>query len=206
MPKRNLINRMICKRSKVSMKRLRSGELVQEERFRVQVALSEIYELPLYIDHASSMKFSELKYKLKLLRDKCKIVLVAIDYLQCMRPDSDRGSENDHLTQITTDIQSLAVDTGLPFLVLSQLNRLSEQRTSRGKNKDLRPQLTDLRASGSIEQFGNIIPLLHREEFYDPTREEVRGQAELNFAKNRDGERGKVDLKFTGWRFSFEDA
>ncbi len=206
MPVRNLINRMLCKRSRISMKRLRSGELSQEERLRVQIALSEIYELPLYFEHESAMKYDDLRRKLKLLMDVRKIVLVAIDYLQLMRPTNDRGSENDHLTQITTDIQSLAVDTGLPFLVLSQLNRLSEQRMSRGKNKNFEPELSDLRASGSIEQFGNIIPLLHRQEWYEPTRDDIKGQASLNFKKNRDGETGNVNLKFTGWQFKFEDA
>lgn len=206
MPVRNLINRMLCKRARIGMKRLRSGELLQEERYRVQAALSEIYDLPLYMDHLSGMSVQEMQFKLKVLRDKCKIVLVCVDYLQLMRPISDRGSANDRLTQITTDIQSMAVETKLPFLILSQMNRLSEQRGSRGKNKDFSPQLSDLRDSGSIEQFGNIIPLLHLPAFYDPSREELKDRAELNFAKNRDGERGKVDLRFTGWQFKFEDA
>lgn len=204
MPKRGIVNRLLCEEAMISMARFRSGNLDQEDRRRLQLALDKIYRLKMHIDSLPTRRMYDLRMRLKALSDKYAIALVAIDYFQLLQSRS-HGNENERLTEIANDIQQLSSNTGIPFLVLSQLSREPEKRTSRGK-PDARPRLGDLRGTGSAEQIGNVIGLLHREELYDKTRPELRGKAELNLEKVRDGESAVVPLKFTGWRFRFEDA
>lgn len=205
MPKRGIINRMLCEEAAIAMSRFRRGDLDKEDRRRLQLALSKISDLKIHIDSLPTRRMSDLRLRLKALCDKYPdMALAAIDYFQLLQARS-HGNENERLTEIANDIQQLSSTTGIPFLVLSQLSREPEKRTSKGK-PNARPMLGDLRGSGAIEQIGNVIGLLHREELYDKTRSELRGKAELNLEKVRDGESAIVPLKFIGWRFRFEDA
>lgn len=205
MPKRNILNRMLCEEASIAMSRFRRGDLDKEDRRRLQMALDKISGLKIHMDQLPGRKVSGIRMRLRALMDKFPISLVCLDYVQLLYANRNHGNENERYTEIATDLQELCVSTGVPFLLLSQLTRETERRMVKGK-VDARPRLSDMRGSGSWEQIGNVIGLLHREELYDKGRSELRGKAELNLEKVRDGESAVVPLKFIGWRFRFEDA
>jgi len=200
MSKGALITRLLCKRARIGKKRLMSGDVSEEERQRLQQALSEIYELPLFIDDTSGLQVREIISRVDAM--KVKPALVGIDYFQLLR-SSIRGNSDERFTQVCNDLQVFSKETGIPLIVLSQLSRDSSKRVT-GK-KDYRPNLEDFRNSGTIEQIANIGAFLFREEMYDKEREDVKGVAEFIIRKNRDGETGTAMLRFVGWRFEFID-
>ena len=203
MPKRRIFERLICEQSEIGKSRWRRGGLDREDRRKIQEAMSVVSELKISVDDTSGLTAAELAMRVKTIHQKDPVALVCIDFFQLMR-SMVRGNENERLTEIANNIQVLAKDTGIPILLLSQLNREVEKRTNRGK-KDPRPQLSDLRGSGTLEQIANVVALLYREYLSDPAREDLRERAEFIVPKNRDGETGSFQARFRGWCFRFED-
>ena len=161
-------------------------------------------ESQIYIDDTAGLSILELRAKARRFKQKYDIKLIVIDYLQLLRSTSRRAQDNRQLeiAEISSGIKALAKELKIPIIVLAQLNRNPEAR------KNGRPVLSDLRESGSIEQDADLVGLLVRSEYYaedEETKEEVRGEAELIIAKQRNGPVGDVKLTFLKEYTRFED-
>lgn len=202
MSAQSLFTRLLCSQARVDSQRLRQRILNQEERRRINRALTESVELPLLIDDTKP-DLKVIEKRLANLREKMGLGLVIVDYLQLLGGGSE--NRNREIGNFTRKFKLLAGQLRCPFLVLSQLNRAIETRT--GKN---RPQLSDLRDSGEIENHADVVMFIYRRELYEPDKPELRGKAELIFAKQRTGPVGKVHLRFepkwTRFRESFSEG
>lgn len=188
----SLLSRMLCAQARVDSHRFRSGFLNMEERRRLQGALSQLVSSPLYIDDSASTNLMEMHAKCRRLRsEKGDLGLVIIDYLQLMTGKGKFENRNQEISTISRGLKQLAKELRVPVMALSQLSRGPEVRTG-----DHRPQLSDLRDSGSIEQDADLVAFIFREEVYKPDREDLHGLAELLVAKQRNGPTGTVQLAF----------
>jgi replicative DNA helicase len=202
MRKKQVIERMLCGDSSVGIQRLRAGYASAEERDKLRRSMESIYDLPFSIDDTSGLRVSELGMRLRAIHQKKPVSLCAIDFLQLLRSTS-RGNENEQTSQVCNDLQQLAKSTGIPLLIASQLNRESEYRKTKGESR--KPQLSQLRNSGAVEQIANVVVLLHREWLLEQKDISLRDKAEFILAKNRDGEEATIDMGFMGWKFRFEN-
>jgi len=202
MQRDEIAQRLLCSEARVSMERMRSGEVEQWEWPRVTKVAPEIAALPLWLDESSGVKPVDVRSRVRRLAAECEragtsLRLVVIDYLQIMDPGlaaASRETTRDRdIGVITAMLKRLAKDNRVAVVVLSQLNRSVETRP--GKNK--RPMLSDLRESGNIEQDADNVLFVHREDYYDHESER-RGVAELIIAKQRNGPTGTVLAKWTG--------
>jgi replicative DNA helicase len=201
MSKESLLTRMLCSVARVDSQRFRGGYLTQDERRKLSHAVNEIAEAPLYIDDTAGLHLMDMHAKLRRLQaEKAKIGMVIVDYLQLM---SLRGYENrtQEVSALSRGMKLLAKELNVPMMVLSQLSRAPETRQG-----DHRPQLSDLRESGSIEQDADIVGFIFREEVYQRDREDLRGLAELIIGKQRNGPTGTVKLVFLHAQTKFENA
>jgi replicative DNA helicase len=200
MSKEALLTRLLCAGARVDSHRFRLGYLDAEERRRLQAAASELVEAPLYIDDTSGSNMIEMHAKLRRLKAERPIGLVVLDYLQLMSSRGRYDSRVQEISALSRGLKLLAKEMGVPMLVLSQLSRAPEVRPG-----DHRPQLSDLRESGSIEQDADVVAFIFREEVYKPDREDLRGQAELMLSKQRNGPTGKINLVFLHHLTKFEN-
>jgi replicative DNA helicase len=202
MSRESLLLRLLCSSARIDSQRLRAGYLNQEERTKIRDARERMLEAPIFIDDTSNLGLMELHAKIRRWEqvNKRKLALVVVDYLQLMASHGKAENENAQITKITRGLKLLAKEMGIPFLVLSQLSRASENRTG-----DKRPQLSDLRSSGSIEQDSDVVALLYRPELHKPDREDLRGVAELIVAKSRSGPLGITSLAFIHSMTKFEN-
>ena len=201
MSRESLLLRMLCSSARIDSQRLRAGYTNQIERDRIRIARDRMMEVPIYIDDTSNLGLMELHAKIRRWEqvNRSKMAFVVVDYLQLMSSRGKIESENTRIEKLTRGIKLLSKELGIPFLVLSQLSRASEQRTG-----DKRPQLADLRSSGAIEQDSDLVALIYRPELHHPDREDLRGLAELIIAKQRSGPLGKIDLTFLHQMAKFE--
>jgi replicative DNA helicase len=200
MSKESLLTRLLCASARVDSQRFRLGYLDMEERRRLQASATELFEAPLYIDDTSGSNLLDMHAKLRRLQAERPLGLVVLDYLQLM---SGRGRYENRVQEISSlsrGLKMLAKELNVPMLVLSQLSRAPETRPG-----DHRPQLSDLRESGSIEQDADVVAFIFREEFYKPEREDLRGVAELLLSKQRNGPTGKIQLVFLHQLTKFEN-
>jgi replicative DNA helicase len=199
MSKDSLLTRLICSRARVDQQRFRSGFLDDDERALLANAAADIYDAPVYIDDTSSSSLLDINAKLRRLISQTRpgqppLGLCVVDYLQLMHaPSSMRRNANrvEEVAALSRGLKLLSKDLNMPFLVLSQLSRAPEQRIG-----DFRPQLSDLRESGSIEQDADMVAFIFRPEVYHKDRDDLRGRAELILAKQRNGPTGKIPLVF----------
>ncbi len=201
MSKESLLTRMLCAAARVDSSRFRGGFLNQEERRRLNQAVSDLAEAPLWIDDTAGLHLMDMHAKLRRLQsERQKLGLVIVDYLQLM---SGRGRFENRVQEVSAlsrGMKLLAKELNIPMLVLSQLSRAPETRQG-----DHRPQLSDLRESGSIEQDADIVAFIFREEVYQRDREDLRGLAELIISKQRNGPIGTVNLVFLHAQTKFEN-
>uniref|UniRef100_A0A6M3J3I0 DNA 5'-3' helicase n=1 Tax=viral metagenome TaxID=1070528 RepID=A0A6M3J3I0_9ZZZZ len=200
-----LTNRLIISESGIEGDIVRSGQLSDEKFEYLQNKTRNIEAAPLYIDDTAAISIMELRAKSRRLRMKHGIELIIVDYLQLIRPDkSNRASREQEVSSITQSLKAIAKELDIPVIALSQLNRSIE---TRGGNK--RPQLSDLRESGAIEQEADIVIFIHRPERYGITEDEegysLRGLAEIIIAKHRNGSVGDVDMRFESKIAKFSD-
>jgi replicative DNA helicase len=184
-------DRMVCGRAGVDSFRFVHSHLLSDvERARLARAGEELSVAPIYIDDSSGRTVTQIASNARRYKATRGIGMLVVDYLQLVRPDEDSGRRPRHevVAEISCRFKALAKDLGIPVMLLSQLNREVEKRDEK------RPQLSDIRESGAVEQDANTILLLHRPEFYDA--DESPGQAELIVAKNRSGPTGTVRLAF----------
>ena len=201
----SLVQRLICSRAKINMRALMSGQFLNQGSFQQMTrAASALAGSKIFIDDTPALSILDLRSKARRLHKMHKIEMIMVDYLQLCRSTSRRAQDNrqQEIAEISSGLKALAKELSLPIIVLAQLNRGAESRTS---NK---PKLSDLRESGSIEQDADVVALLFRPEYYaedDDSRAETAGEAELLIAKQRNGPTGGVPLTFRKEFMRFED-
>jgi replicative DNA helicase len=201
MSQESLLTRMLCAAARVDSHRFRSGYLNERERQQLRAAANQMVEAPLYLDDTAGANLMDMHAKLRRLQQSGqKLGLVVVDYLQLMSSKGRSENRNQEVSQISRGLKLLSKELDCPFLVLSQLSRATETRQG-----DHRPQLSDLRESGSIEQDADLVGFIFREEVYKRDREDLHGMAELILAKQRNGPIGKVDLVFLHAQTRFEN-
>lgn len=191
MPKEQLASRMLCCEARVDASRLRTGYLYKEDWPKLAEAAGLISDLPIWIDDTPGLTLMELRAKSRRLRAEQGLGLLVIDYLQLMRSGTRSVSREQEISEISRSLKGLAKELELPVLALSQLNRGVETRGT----KDKRPQLSDLRESGAIEQDADTILFIYRDEVYN-TESEDAGIAEVIIGKQRQGPTGTVRCRF----------
>ncbi|RIJ15674.1 replicative DNA helicase [Henriciella mobilis] len=209
-----LATRIIAERTGINAHRIRQGDLDKHDFEKIREATEELQNLPLYIDDQGGISVSQLSARARRLKRTVGLDMIVIDYLQLLTGSSGKSNENrvQEITQITMSLKALAKDLNVPVIALSQLSRQVEQRD------DKRPQLSDLRESGSIEQDADVVMFVYRESYYlertepqaspdDPNAgekwakwrqrmDEVYGTAEVIIGKQRHGPIGRVVLAF----------
>ena len=200
MSRESLLTRMLCSAARVDSQRFRAGYLTQEERRKLNHALHELVEAPLYIDDTPGIHMMDIHAKLRRLQAERRLGLVIVDYLQLMGARGRFENRNQEVSALSRGMKQLAKEMNVPLMVLSQLSRAVETRQG-----DPRPQLSDLRESGSIEQDADVVGFIFREEVYHREREDLRGLAELIIAKQRNGPVGTVNLVFLHAQTKFEN-
>jgi replicative DNA helicase len=200
MSSESLLTRMVCAAARVDQQKFRASYLNQDERRRLAKGTADLVQSPLFIDDTAGTHLMDIHAKLRRLKNEHGLALVVIDYLQLMSGRGRYENRNQEISTISRGLKLLAKELKVPMLVLSQLNRAPETRPG-----DHRPQLSDLRESGSIEQDADLVAFIFREEVYKPEREDLRGLAELIVAKQRNGPTGKVNLVFLREFTKFEN-
>ncbi len=196
----SLLTRLLCSAARVDQHKFRAGFLNGEERRKLQVALADLTESPLYLDDTPGVNLMDVHSKLRRMKAEHGLSLVVIDYLQLMSSRGRNENRNQEVSAISRGLKLMSKDLDVPFLVLSQLSRASETRVG-----DHKPQLSDLRDSGSIEQDADLVAFIFREEVYKRDREDIKGLADLIIAKQRNGPIGTVPLRFLGQFTRFEN-
>lgn len=198
MSKEQLVQRMLCSQARVDAHKVRSGFLSPSDWPKLTAAAGRLSEANIFIDDTPAISALELRAKARRLKANNGIDLIILDYLQLMRGSAKADSRQQEISEISRSIKALARELKIPIIALSQLSRAVESR------QDHRPQLSDLRESGAIEQDADIVILLMREEYYAPT-EENTGIADLIIAKQRNGPVGTVKLAFIKEYMRFEN-
>ena len=200
-----LVTRLVSSESEISSEKLRSGDLRSDEIQQIQTKIGKLSEAPIFIDDSAGLSVFELRAKARRLKAQHGIQLLIIDYLQLMSGNGDNGGNREQeISMISRSLKSIAKELNIPVLALSQLSRAVETRGG-----DKRPQLSDLRESGSIEQDADMVQFITRPEYYGITEDEdgnsTQGMATIIIAKHRNGSVGDVNLKFVGHLAKFED-
>jgi replicative DNA helicase len=195
MSKEQLVQRMLCSEALVDLGRLLRGRLSEDDYVRLAQAAGHLNTAPIWIDDSGSLTVLETRAKARRLKaDQPELGLIIIDYIQLMHGGGESENRQQEVSAISRGLKALAKEIGVPILALSQLSRAPEQRA------DHRPQLSDLRESGSLEQDADLVMFLYRPEYYLPPLEAqekgLQGKAELIIGKQRNGPTGVVDLFF----------
>jgi replicative DNA helicase len=225
MSSEQLATRMLSEQARVPSEKIRRGELSNDEFDRIIQASRALEALPFFIDDTPAISVAQLRARARRLKRQHGVTLLLVDYLQLMRPSPGQRPENrvQEISEITRGLKAVAKELNLPVVAISQLSRAVEQR------EDKRPQLSDLRESGSIEQDADVVMFVFREEYYlqkaEPIRrpeesedkfherytrwqercDQVYGTAEVIVSKQRHGPTGKVRLTFDGPTTSFSN-
>ncbi len=197
MSRDQLVQRLICSEAGIDSHRLRTGYIEDAEWGKIAQAIGELSEAPVYIDDTPGISIMELRTKARRLQAEHDLGFIIVDYLQLMQ---GRSTENrvQEVSDISRGLKALARELNVPVMAASQLSRAVEQRPGN------RPQLSDLRESGSIEQDADIVMFIYREEQYD--RESARkGIADVIVAKHRNGPLADIELRFFGQQTKFGD-
>jgi replicative DNA helicase len=218
MSSEQLATRVLAEQAEVSSEKIRRGELNAQDFHNVVETSARLERIPLFIDDTPALTIAALRTRARRLMRQHGLQMLVVDYLQLLQPSGNSRQENrvQEISEITRGLKTLAKELNVPVLALSQLSRAVEQR------EDKRPQLSDLRESGSIEQDADVVMFVYREEYYHKQRppqqrddepmdkfhdrmdkwmqhgEEIYGQAEAIVAKQRHGPTGSVKLKFDG--------
>lgn len=198
MSKEQLVQRVLCSHAKVDAHKVRTGYLSPSDWPKLTAAAGKLSAAPIYIDDTPAITVIELRAKARRLKSHYNIQFIVLDYLQLMRGRDRSENRQQEISEISRSLKALARELNLPLVAISQLSRAVESRS------DHRPQLSDLRESGAIEQDADLVLLLLREEYYNPTTDN-EGIAELIIAKQRNGPVGSVKLAFIKEYARFEN-
>lgn len=200
MSKESLSERLLCAEARVDSGRLRGGFLNPEDWNRITEAASVLSEAPIYIDDSPDISATSIRTKSRRLKMDKDLGLIIIDYLQLMKGRASSERRDLEISEISRALKLLAKELNVPVLALSQLNRKLEERS------DKRPQLSDLRESGALEQDADVVAFIYRDEVYNKDENNPnRGTAEVIIAKQRNGPTGIIPLTFLGQHTRFEN-
>jgi len=198
MSKEQLVQRLLCSHARVDAHKVRTGYLSAQDWPLLTAAAGKLSEAPIFIDDTAGISVLELRAKARRLKSHHDIKLIVLDYLQLMRGGSNIENRQQEISEISRSLKALARELNVPVIAISQLSRAVESRT------DHRPQLSDLRESGAIEQDADVVVLLMREEYYN-ANEQNKGSADVIIAKQRNGPVGTVKLSFIKEYTRFEN-
>ncbi|MBA3449203.1 MAG: replicative DNA helicase [Pseudaminobacter sp.] len=217
MSSEQLATRIISEQTEIPSSKIRRGEITETDFEKLVACSQTMQKIPLFIDQTGGISIAQLAARARRLKRQRGLDVIVIDYIQLMQGSSAKSSQNrvQEITEITTGLKALGKELGVPIIALSQLSRQVESRD------DKRPQLSDLRESGSIEQDADVVLFVYREEYYLRNKEpkpgteeyikwetelnEMRGKAEVIIAKQRHGPTGSVSLAFTAEFTRFSD-
>lgn len=198
MSKIEITMRLLSAESRVPLHNLRTGRLTDEDWTRLARRMGEVSEAPLFIDDSPNMTMMEIRAKARRLKQRHQLRMIVVDYLQLMSSPKRVESRQQEVAELSRGLKLLAKELEVPVIAVSQLNRGPEQRN------DKRPQLSDLRESGSIEQDADMVILLHRDDYYE--KESPRaGEADFIVAKHRNGPTDTITVAFQGHFSRFVD-
>ncbi len=192
MSKDALVQRMLCAEARVDSQAVRRGMLKDRDFTNLARAAGVMGQCPVWIDDTPAITLLEMRGKARRLKADNDLGMIIVDYLQLMRSPEYAENRVQEVSDISRSLKALARELEVPVMALSQLSRASEQRGG-----DRRPQLSDLRDSGAIEQDADIVMFIHRPEYYDREDESKKGVAEIMLSKHRNGPTGEVTLRFT---------
>ncbi len=195
MSKDQLVQRLLCSEGLVDAQRLRRGQLRDDDYPKLARAAGLLGTAPIWIDDSAGLTPLAMRSKARRLKAEHNIGLVVVDYLQLMQGPTDTESRQQEISYISRSLKALAKELDVPVVALSQLSRAPDQRTG-----DHRPQLSDLRESGAIEQDADVVLFIYRQEMYDGPQDKegnnIEGLADLIVGKQRNGPTGNVPLYF----------
>jgi len=196
-----LTTRMLCSVGRLDSRSLRTGQMSDDDWFKLSFALGRLHEAPIHIGESGGLTPAKLRARARCLARQYdgKLGLLVIDYLQLMRANRRSESRAAEMTEIVRSIKSLAKELQVPIVALSQLSRIVERRA------DKRPLMSDLRESGTIEEEADVILMLYRDEYYNKENPDNKGMAEVIIGKQRNGPTGTVRLAFIGEYTRFEN-
>ncbi|WP_449451338.1 replicative DNA helicase [Spiractinospora alimapuensis] len=198
MGRNEIVMRLLSAEARVPLHTMRSGMMTDDDWARLARRMGEVAGAPLFIDDSPNLSMMEIRAKCRRLKQQHDLKLIILDYLQLMNSGGRVESRQQEVSEMSRSLKLLAKELGVPVIALSQLNRGPEQRT------DKKPQLSDLRESGAIEQDADMVVLLHREDAYE--KESPRaGEADLIVAKHRNGPTATVTVAFQGHYSRFVD-
>jgi replicative DNA helicase len=200
MSRDTLVQRLLCSEAGVDAYRLRTGQLGNDAWPRIAESMDTLSRAAIYIDDTPGLSVMEMRAKARRLRAASKVDLFIVDYLQLMRSAGRSDSRAQEVSEISGGLKSLARELDVPVIAVSQLNRESERRTGEAR----RPQLSDLRDSGSIEQDSDIVMFLYRPGMHEDGKDP--GVTELDIAKNRNGPVRRLQLFFNAGQTAFRDV
>ena len=206
MSKESLLRRLLASEALVNSRKIQTGFLPKEDKGKLLSALERLMDSKLFIDDTPGITLPEMRAKARRLKQQeGRLDLIVIDYLQLMAGTSPTGKKSfenrtQEVSSISRGLKALAKEMKVPVIAAAQLSRSNEQRTG-----DKKPLLSDLRESGSIEQDADVVAFIHREEYYDRDNEDVKGQAEIIIAKQRNGPTGSVKLAYLADYTRFEN-
>ena len=208
MNKKQLADRLISQVCEITGHKILTGQLDKLEWERFDKHVGRLFNAPIYVDETPGLSIFELRTKARRLVREHNIKMIMIDYLQLMTGSGKHfGSRQEEVSSISQSLKGLAKELNIPILALSQLNRDVEKRDSKDKSEGKRPQLSDLRESGAIEQDADMVLFVHRPEYYHIYEDEkgisTRGKADIIIAKHRKGATKDVRLAFKGEYTSF---
>jgi len=200
MSKEQLSMRMLSSEARIDSSRMRRGFISQDDWMKITDAAGTLSEAPIYIDDSPDITVMEIRAKSRRLKMDKDIGLVIVDYLQLMKSSASAERRDLEISEISRSLKALAKELALPVVALSQLNRELEKRG------DKRPQLSDLRESGALEQDADVVAFIYRDELYNRDENNPnRGKAEIIVAKQRNGPTGNVKLTFLDQYTRFEN-
>lgn len=190
--------RMVSSLGRINQSQLRTGSFADEDWSRINGAINQMKEAPIYIDDTGALTPTEVRARARRLKREHGLGLIIVDYLQLMQVPGNKENRATEISEISRSLKALAKELSVPVIALSQLNRSLEQRT------DKKPVMSDLRESGAIEQDADVIVMIYREEVYDKNTTR-KGIADIIIAKQRNGPTGEVQLTFLGEYTKFEN-
>ncbi|GGO25314.1 hypothetical protein GCM10010116_50800 [Microbispora rosea subsp. aerata] len=198
MSRNEITMRLLSAEARVALHTMRTGTMSDDDWTRMARRMGEVAEAPLFIDDSPNMSMMEIRAKCRRLKQRHDLRFVIVDYLQLMSSPKKVESRQQEVSELSRSLKLLAKELEVPVVAISQLNRGPEQRS------DKRPQVSDLRESGSIEQDADMVILLHREDAYEPESPRA-GEADLIVAKHRNGPTATVTVAFQGHYSRFVD-
>lgn len=200
MAKEQVMIRLLCAEAQLDLKKVRTGFIGERDFEKLKLSAEALSRSKIFIDESPALTVMEMKAKARRLKMEQNLDLVFIDYIQLMRPGGRFENRTQEMSYISRSLKELAKEIKIPVVGISQLSRAPEK----GRREPI-PQLSDLRESGAIEQDADVVIFIYRPEFYRPDDESIRGIADINVAKQRNGPTGKISLAFIREYVRFAD-